>query len=192
MGTRLLVAACLCWSAIAAGQTSVTPKAYDVDDAYQIYSLLLPHEESYGFGKGTLVIQLETVSHNLDSACFDSNSASKFKAALADYSSVQKRLWLLQRRFQIEKTYELVSADKINLFFKEHGVGGWHNFYERYPDSGGYIIVSPVGFNKTKTLAVVYTGSQCGGLCGLWRFHLLEKVNGKWNEVSGVTCTMMS
>jgi hypothetical protein len=164
-------------------------RPYDIAEAYQIYSLLLPHEESYGFGKGTLVIQEDTVSHTLETVCFDPNSASRFKDALADYSYVQKRAWLLQRRFQIEKPYEL---DTVNLLFKERGADGWRDFYKRYPDSGGFIIQSPVGFNKAKTLAVVYTGSSCGGLCGLWRFHLLEKANGKWKEVPGVTCITVS
>jgi len=40
----------------------VAAKTYDVEDAYRIYSLLLPHEESYGFAKATLIIQEETVS----------------------------------------------------------------------------------------------------------------------------------
>jgi len=52
MAIRSLVAACLCWSAIAAGQTSVAAKTDDVKEAYQIYSLLLSHEESFQFRKG--------------------------------------------------------------------------------------------------------------------------------------------
>ena len=52
--------------------------------------------------------------------------------------------------------------------------------------------MSAVGFNKETTLAVVYTGSSCGGLCGSWSFHLLEKTDGKWKEAPGVTCSMVS
>lgn len=169
-------------------------KPYDVAEAYQIYSLLLPDEESYGRREqGTLIIEEETVSSPLDAACFDAKAALRFKDALADYSHVQKRTWMFQRRFQIEKPYELVSSDTLNLLFKGLGlVGRWRDFYKRYPNSGGFIILSPVGFNKAKTLAVVYTGSSCSELCGLWRFHLLEKVNGKWKEVPGVTCTTVS
>ena len=37
---------------------------YEEPDAYQIYSLLLPQEESYGFAKGTLIIQEETVARS--------------------------------------------------------------------------------------------------------------------------------
>ena len=115
------------------------------------------------------------------------------KEAFADYGEVQKRTWLLQRRLQMERPYELVRSDTIRQFFNERGPEGWKDFNQRYPDSNGFIIVSPVGFNKSKTLAVVYTGSSCGGLCGRWIFHLLEKDrSGGWKAVPGVTCVTMS
>jgi len=56
---------------------------YDIDDAYLIYSLLIPHEEAYEIGKGTLIIQEDTVSHSLEQAYFDAKSASKFKDAIS-------------------------------------------------------------------------------------------------------------
>lgn len=189
MGIRLLVAASLCWSAITAGQASVTPKAYDAEDAYQIFSLLLPDEESYGFAKGTLVIQEDTLSNAVSESCLTPDAASRFREAIADYKRINSKPWLLQRKFQIEKPYEIVSSDDIGVAF---GDGGWKGFHKRWPNSGGYIVMSAVGFSKEKTQAIVYTVSGCGGSCGRWRFHLLEKIDGKWNEVRGVTCFKMS
>jgi hypothetical protein len=57
---------------------------------------------------------------------------------------------------------------------------GWEGFYQRYPDSGGWIELSAVGFNVDKTVAVVYMGHHCGPLCGSGGFHVLEKKDGKW------------
>lgn len=159
---------------IASPQNSSPPMPYDGDEAYQIYSLLIPHEEAYEFGKATAIIQEDTVSHPLEPACIAPKAAAKFKEAIADYNEAQKRTWLLQRKFEIERPYELIRSDTIEQFFKERGPDGWKDFNRRYPGAGGFIIVSPVGFNKSKTLAVVYTGSSCGGLCGLWTFHLFE------------------
>jgi hypothetical protein len=139
MGIRSLVAACLCWSAIAAGQYSVGAKAYDVEDAYQIYSLLLPDEESYGFATGTLIIQEDTVSDPVSLQCVTPEAARRFKDAIADYKRLNSKQWLLQRRFQIEKPYEIVSSDSIRVASKD---GGWEGFHKRYPNSGGYIITS--------------------------------------------------
>jgi len=190
MTIRSLVAACLCCSGIAAAQTSVATKTYDVADAYRIYNVLLPHEESYGFAKGTLIIQEETVSNRVASEpCVTPEAASRFKDAIADYKSLNQKQMRLKRQFQIEKAYEVVSSDTIETLLKD---GGWDRFYKRFPDSGGYIIMSAVGFNKEMTRAIVYTGSSCGGLCGSWRFHLVEKIDGTWKEVPGVSCSMVS
>jgi hypothetical protein len=192
MGIRSLFVACLCWSSIAAGQTSVAAKPYDVQEAYQIYSLLLPKEESYGLAKGRLVIQQDAVQkHEALSSCLADEAANKFRDAISDFDRLETKSWLLQRKFQIAKPYILVDSDTIGRVFRQLP-GGWDSFYKRYPDSGGYLIISPVGFNNDKTQAIVYTGSSCGGVCGRWSFHLLEKVQGKWKEAPGVTCSLVS
>ena len=174
--------------------TTPVAKPYEPADAYQIYDLLLPQEESYGFATGTLIIREETVSNPgvgpPSPPCVTPEAGSQFKDAIADYNRLNKRkTWLLQREFQLDKPYEIVSSSTINVLFKE---GGWRVFYKRYPDSGGYIIMSAVSFNKQKTRAMVYTGSSCGLRCGRWGLHLFDKVHGKWKEVLGVTCNMMS
>lgn len=192
MRVGVLGAAFLVLSLTSSIAQDVSEKPYEINDAYEIYSVLLPGAVPYGFRKGPLVIQQETVS-NLPSfyyGCLDLKAQSKFEDALDDFFHVTKRVWLLQRNFRIEQPYELVSLD---TFFQVHRKEeGWKNFFERYPCSGGLIEMSPVGFNKTKTQAVVYTGHGCGLLCGFWGFHLFEKVDGKWKEAPGVTCTIKS
>lgn len=171
-------------------QDSAAGQSYAVRDAYQVYDVLLPHEESVDFAKGTLVIQQETVAEPLPPArCLTPEAASNFKDAIADYRQANGKQWILQRKFQTEKPYEIVSSETIATLFKQDG---WDAFYKRYPGSGGYVIVSAVGFNKSKSQAMVYTGSSCGGLCGRWSFHLLEKIDGNWKEVNGVTCVSIS
>jgi hypothetical protein len=157
---------------------------YKEPDAYQIYSLLVPQEESYGFAKGTLVIQEETVSHDaVTEADLSPEVASRFKDAVSDYERVRTKKWLLQRQFKIEKPYQIVDNQTFTRLQASD---------EPRPKSGGYIFMSPVGFNRGKTLAIVYTGSICGGLCGRAQFHLLEKVHGQWKDVSGVRIVTVS
>jgi hypothetical protein len=156
----------------------------------QIYSLLLPHQESYEFAKGTLEIQAVTVSPpESASHCVTAEAATEFKDAIADHDRVNSQLWSLQPRFQIEQPYEMASSESIQKLFKK---GLWKSFYERYPNAGGYIIKSAVGFNSGKTRAAVYMGSACGGLCGRWKIHLLEKIDGQWKSVPGVTSITLS
>ncbi len=182
------IAVLVLFVAAAIAQQSATAP-YNLGDAYEVYSVVLPHEESYEFAKGTLVIQQETMPKAGIESCLTPEAANRFKDAIADYERVNRKAWILQRQFEIEKNYELVTAETIKVVFKE---GSWDAFYKRYPGSGGYLTVSAVGFNENKTLAVVQAGSSCGGLCGRWGFHLLEKMDGKWRPVPGVTCVTMS
>jgi hypothetical protein len=187
MGIRLIVVAlALLFSATQAQQQPSATAVYESADAYQIYSLLLPREQSWRFAKGTLVVQQETVPSKLDGGgCFTPEANEKFKEAFSDYDIVNGKRWLLQRRFEIEKPYELVSEESIRAFTTKRD---WEGFYKRYPGSGGVFTMSAVGFNESRTLAVVRTGSYCQGLCGSWSFHLLQKVDGHWKQVDGVRC----
>lgn len=136
-----------------AGQASIKPKPYDVQDAYQIYSLLLPGEESYSFAEGTLIIRQETVSNqSLPDQCLTKEAAGRFREAIADYNRVNREQWLLQRQFHSEKPYEIVNSSTVEVLFKD---GSWESFYKRYPKSGGYIVMSAIGFNKERDRAVV-------------------------------------
>jgi len=176
----------------AAGQESAAAKPYDVDEAYRVYSVLLPHEESYGFAKGTVVIQQETVSdQHAAGACLTAEAAEKFKDAISDFDRADGKPLILQRQFALQKPYQLVSSAAIKLSFKEQGAD-WDGFYKSHPGSGGFLVLSAVGFNKDKTLAIVYVGSACGNLGGRWGFHLLEKVGGMWQRAPGISCITVS
>jgi hypothetical protein len=180
------------WIGTPVAQDSSAAQAYEAADDYQIYSLLIPQQESYGFAKGTLIIQEETASNaEVSGACLSPDVVRRFKGAISDYRRSQTKKRLLKRQFQIEKPYEIVNEQTLNLL-RGHGVDPWDVYYDHYPRSGGWIFMSPVGFNKNKTLAIVYMGSICGGLCGRAQFYLLEKVRGHWKEVPTATCVVVS
>ncbi len=174
----LTVAVMLCISAGVA-QDSEERQAYDVDEAYSIYSVLLPQEESFGFAIPTLVIQQETVPKPNVSPCLTEGAAKKFGGAEADFWRVNRRRWTLLRHFEINKPYKLVSEGTIRAGLKNG-------------DEWEYFVLSAVGFNQDKTRAVVYMGIHCGSLCGHWSFHLLEKAGHTWKQVSGVSCEAIS
>ena len=165
-------------------QESSAPHDYEEPDAYQIYSLLVPHEESYGFANSTLIIQQETVtSAAVTGACLSPEVARRFKDAASDYEHARTKKWLLRQQFKIEKPYEVVDSKAIYTAEASD---------QPRPKSGGHIFMSPVGFNRGKTLAIVYMGSICGGLCGRAQFHLLEKIHNHWKEVPAATCVVAS
>src|SRR5262249_8053919 len=118
MGRPLLISIMLLSMQAVSQQQSPPLSPYDVDEAYRVYSVLLPREESYEFAKGTLVIQEETVSEHLDAKCLTAAATRKFKDAIVDYERANSKQWLLQRLFQSEKPYGLVSSDAIKTAFK--------------------------------------------------------------------------
>ncbi|MGH9819763.1 MAG: hypothetical protein ACRD43_06305 [Pyrinomonadaceae bacterium] len=183
---------------IAVGQE--TPAGYTDKDAYEIYSALLGEEWPVSVAKAkTLVIQTETVDYpNMGDAmsCLApaKGKESLFDPVLAAYHKANKSPAFLQRKFDESFTYELVSRDWIKKLFDEKSIGGWKDFYAKYPDSGGIISMSAVGFNVDKTIALVYMGHSCGGLCGGGRYHMLQKTDGKWAEIhwQDISCSWAS
>ena len=54
-----------------------------------------------------------------------------------------------------------------------------NDFQTRFPNNLGYIAVSHVGLNLTKSEAIFYIDHFCG-LCGGGGYVLMRKVNGRW------------
>lgn len=116
----------------AVAQSSSDAKPYADQEAYKIYSLLLPHEESYGFAKDTLMIQDEMSAEDISGACLTQADTNRFKDAIAGYNRVNRKKWFLQRRLQIDKPYTVVSSDVISAL-PDHPQG-----------SVSYVRMSPV------------------------------------------------
>jgi hypothetical protein len=192
----VICAAALGFGLVISSHAASESRSYEVDEAYRVYSVLLPTEESYGFATGRIVIQQETVTQFIGkiSACIDPAVLKDFKEAAVDFERENDQSMVLEDKFEIEKPHTFIRTTEIKTLFQEPGsnIGGLKRFYSKYPGSGGFIILSAVGFNKDKTQAIAYTGSGCGNLCGMWRYHLLKKIDGKWKEVPGVRCTTMS
>jgi hypothetical protein len=170
-------------------------KAYDDPEAYKVYSAILPNQWPWSEANATtLMIRTQTEPYAMCIAP-DKESEKIVGSAIADYKKKNRTKWLLQREFDIAKPYEMVPGEEIDGIFKTEGTAGWKTFYERHPNSGGWIELSAVGFNPSKTIAVVYAGHSCGGLCGGGTFHTLQKIDGKWIPLrlkGGTSCAWAS
>lgn len=171
--------------------TNDQPQPYEDADAYEVYAAILPSDWMWSVNKAKkLVIQSKASAFKM---CVTpkGESIEILKDAISAYVELSKKSWLLQRRFSLEKPYELITSEELKSTF-EHG--SWEKFYERYPNSGGYLDLSPVGFNKEKTVAIVYMGHNCGNLCGGGTFYVLQKKDGKWVPLKyqGSSCSWMS
>ncbi len=153
------------------------PTPYESQDAYEVYSAILPSEWPLRVAHAkALIIQTETRGYEM---CLrpEKEWEQKIGPAISDYVRMNAKPSLLQRRINLEIPYQLVLADKLRSAIQN---GSWEGFQQQYPDSGGWIELSAVGFNNDKTVAVVYMGHYCGGLCGGGGFHILEKKDGQW------------
>ena len=99
-----------------------------------------------------------------------------------DFSAKNRKHWVLTKSsLKLPVKFDMISdADLRSVFHGNLGDLEWTNFYKRYPDSSGFIMLSRVGFNTEHTQALVYVGSRCGPDCGDLYFSLLEKTNGAW------------
>jgi len=195
---RLVISTFLfvCLALLQAGPSTapqVTSVPYETADAYEVYAAILPSEWSWKDAKAKrLVIRANTINYNM---CLqpDANSAKLIGSAIMDYIQQNQHPWLLQQRLTIEKPYVLLSPDQIESIFRR-SPGGWEAFTQMYPDSGGIIEFSAVGFNSDKTIAVVYSGHSCGSLCGGGEFSVLQKKGGKWQPLAwqGSQCMWVS
>jgi hypothetical protein len=128
-----------------------------------------------------LVIGDHTVSFGseTDSAAIASRLGVP-KEVVEDYAAKNKSETPLEERFDLTVDYVLLSDEDFDRIFSAEDHGGWDRFYRKYPKSAGYIQVSRPGFNKDKTLALVYLGNQRNWLAGTGEYIVLEKSDGAW------------
>jgi hypothetical protein len=56
----------------------------------------------------------------------------------------------------------------------------WRSFNEQFPGAGGYYNFSGIGFDASRSTAVVYAGHHCGSLCGTGRRITLRRTGSGW------------
>jgi hypothetical protein len=166
------------------------PQKYSDPDACDVYSAVLPMDEWYWQNSKTLLIVQEIPPSEWPigspkgalqgTAEFSKAFAGVFKA----FEAANQQEMLLECDFTIQKSYKMVSKAELHAAFRHLPpnavTDGWEGFRDSFPDSSGYLILSGVGFNSDKTIALVYVEHRCGNMCGGSRYYILEKRNGQW------------
>jgi hypothetical protein len=140
------------------------PKPYDVDEGYEAFSAALALEKPKG---ELLLIGDTTVPFN---SCMEPRSDKLVDSAIDDYKKTNEKQWILQRRFKLDRPYELLSKEQWKTRTAQRG-----------PSTGVYYL-SAVGFSADKTIAFVELDFVCGGLCGHGSPYILQKKGGKWAQ----------
>jgi hypothetical protein len=78
---------------------------------------------------------------------------------------------------RIQPKFVLPSRAKVALTSQSNY--GASEFQKKFPRNLGFVVLSGVGFNPSRTQAVFYIDHFCG-LCGGGRHVFMEKVDGTW------------
>ncbi|MEZ5425029.1 MAG: hypothetical protein R2747_02085 [Pyrinomonadaceae bacterium] len=73
----------------------------------------------------------------------------------------------------------LIEPEELSEIVRR-GDEGWDEFHRQNPGSGRIISFSRIGFNRERTIALVYVSINCKGLCDEWVLIPLQKKDGKW------------
>lgn len=100
------------------------------------------------------------------------------------FYAVNDQSYSIENRFGSDIDVTLISWDQ---FFKTYFPNPdydldqhWADFYEAFPNSRGFFSLSRVGFSDDGTQALVYYEQECGSLCGVGEYVLLQKIEGRW------------
>jgi hypothetical protein len=156
-----------------------SPRSYVDEDAYNVYSSILPHSNP-------LVVRELTTAYDLCEVPLDEQAKEVLRPALDNFTGLNSERWLLRQ----SPDFILLPEQEIQTIFgndmsRLRSGNAWQTFYGRHPSYQGWIEVSAVGFNSDKTIAVVYVGYQCGEECAGGEFKALEKKNGTWQLLTG-------
>jgi hypothetical protein len=187
-----------------------------VADSYVIYSQLLPGDEiEWGNVQRSFWLMEDTTkAEPPDSSCAIGGIMNPHKAiqapeprqadfaeVLADFDAHCHDQYLLDASQFHEKLPVRLLDEEARKRFVSHVAGYMppQNDIMRAPPTpdefkgaAGMHSFTAVYFNREHTLAMTEIGMFCGGLCGNWRWVVLERKDEQWKTLPWVRMTMMS
>jgi hypothetical protein len=195
MSSRAVVVvalACIAWNGPRVLGQGPDVKPIDDRESYAVYSALLPDSAMRGMGRRMIVIQAETATGHR--GCWPSGGAveTEWRTALEQLRAENAHARTVLPGFALSVPYVVLPTADIQAIFNPL-LDGWTHFYNRYPDSAGYLQLSAVGFDADRVKAIVYMGHSYNFFGGQFSYHLLRRVDGLWQEtrVPGVDLCLL-
>ena len=110
----------------------------------------------------------------------------KLVEAINDYCNKNKENNSLDLLVPLSVKHVVLAKNQLKKIFKP-GLNlneKWEEFYKIYPDTEGIVTLSRPGFNKDRSIAVIYMWNQFGSLGGIGQYYLFEKKDGRWVKSS--------
>ena len=148
---------------------------------YEIYSKIISD-----FKSKTLVIKKETrgFEFNPDFKDFKKYFETLEKETFDDFAVKLLTEDTLTNSFITRKRIIFISSARILEMYSSTKSDGWETFYKENGKTQGITTFSRIGYNKNKSQALVYHGTQSQWLIGAGYYDLFEFRRGKWVRIS--------
>jgi hypothetical protein len=183
----LVVSAAAC----AARSAATLPDVHSADQAVYravLDSLFVPHNSSR---VTHLVIVDSTSTYRLDVPGAEAVRAlyripGIDSAAIRDYETrnLQPHSLKYLPTLGLRLPVVLATSESLRVVPGEGPEKYWNRFYQRYPHSGGSIILSAIGYNVKGDVAILMVEHGCGGLCGSGSTVVVRRDDGRWHLIA--------
>ena len=141
-------------------------------DAASVFAAVMPPPQQR---KNFLVVKTTGKPNICDDYGPKSGTNGDFEEVVADYRRVNTTVWNLEPLLRDLPGVQLVSERELRKESKR--------LHKKYPGAVSTMTFSAVGFDKSGTLALVYSAFFCGKDCGGGRWHFLRAGPQGWKEI---------
>jgi hypothetical protein len=174
----LILLLCSCGPGLS--RATVTPSPNIEAGEYAVYSALI-RQNPIGYHLGASIVVREQTVADLDMFERTLENVHTLPASLVDsYRSRNAASYTLDPNLDIEQDYSMLPQAEFEQIFLHRKGSVWTTFQEAYPEAGGMIIFSRVGFDEKGEKALAEFGFRCGDLCGAGGLYLLVREDGSW------------
>jgi hypothetical protein len=165
--------------AIACNSDRRAPSARSVDmpdrEAFAVYTSVLAVAHPTDGGPSTPIVRRD-IDALRPGVCVPDGKAmtGRWRSALDSFKSENAHDRVLPDG-AVPEPYDLLTDAQIDALRAREG--------DQFPRGRTVLDLSAIGFDRSKTRAILHVSYFCGALCAGSRYHLLYKIDGTWSEV---------
>jgi hypothetical protein len=104
---------------------------------------------------------------------------------VASFKGRNQQSYPLEPMLDFGLAYQLWSQEEVDVLRQQDEASGWKLFYEKYPNTYGFVYLSRVGFNADFSQALVYISSFHYEQPIKGGYYLMTRKDGRWIIESG-------
>jgi len=155
-----------------------TPSAADVEKEEQaVYSFFVSgHDTALILQDTSINISDDRPQETVD--YIKSGMKDVSKETLDHFTERNRQPGQLSPNMDLGVDYILINTQELAKLTRQPN---WREVLnEQYPNAGGYLVFSRVGFNHTLDQALIYVAGIAGPWMGSGSYYLMEKKDGEW------------